>query len=159
MVYLLGCDHYLQEYERTEPEDSLWKSEYAAKETFYEIGKEIIKAERIQFVGEECRQDQKTIPRALAAELGCSYAEVDMPLEHREKRGIARNYLELGDQERDRVYAMREEYMVGRIYSESAVETRKLIVCGAEHVEGLETRFRASGEEVTTRDLTKEDWV
>jgi len=159
MVYVLGCDHYLQEYDRTEPDDSLWESECAAKRRFYEIAKGIIEAERIQFVGEECRPDQKTIPRALAAEVRCSYAEIDMAPGDREKRGIARNYQEMGDHERDRVYAIREDHMVERVYSESTVEMRKLLVCGAEHIKGLLTRLVEHGEEPVLRDLTKEDWV
>jgi hypothetical protein len=159
MVFLLGCDHYLQEYELTEPNDELRRAERESKEQFYELTKEIIRAEQIQFIGEECMPNQKTIPRVLASELGCDHAEIDMLLDERAKRGIERNYQELGEEVRDRVYAIREEHMVERIYSESSVEMRKLIVCGAEHMKGLHARRAEHGERITFRDLTKEDWV
>jgi hypothetical protein len=159
MVFVLGCDHYLQEYDRTESVDELWRCEHKTKEQFYELTRKIIQAKKIQFVGEECKPNQRTIPRVLASEFDCGYAEIDMPLEERERRGVARNYQELGEQERDRVYVIREGYMVERIYSESTVEMHKLIVCGAEHMKGLLARLAEHGEEPLSRDLTKEDWV
>ena len=159
MVYLLGCDHYLQEYGRTESLDELWAVEFKAKEQFYELIKNVIGSERIQFVGEECKRGQKTIPRVLATELRCSYAEIDMPVEERDRRGIARDYQRLGEEERSRVYNIREGHMVQRVYSESNVDIHKLIICGAEHLKGLESHFSRRGEDVSKRDLTEEDWV
>ena len=159
MIYLLGCDHYLQDYDRTESVDELSAVEFKTKEQFYELTKNVIEMERIQFVGEECKPGQKTIPRALATERGCSYAEIDMPIEERHKRGIARDYQRLGGEEQSRVYNIREDYMVQRVYSESNLAMRKLIVCGAEHLAGLESRFLRSGEQVFKRDLIREDWV
>jgi hypothetical protein len=159
MVYLLGCDHYLQEYDRTESADELWAVEIKTKEKFYELVKNVVESERIQFVGEECKRGQKTIARVLATELQCSYAEIDMPIEERDRRGIARDYQKLGEEERNRVYNVREEYMVQSVYSESSVDTRKLIVCGAEHLKGLESRFLRTVEQVSKRDLRIEDWV
>lgn len=159
MVYLLGCDHYLQGYDRTESVDELWAEERKTKERFYELIKNIVESERIQFIGEECRQGQKTIPRVLSTELCCRYAEIDMPVQERDRRGIARDYQSLGEEERTRVYNIREEYMVQKVYSESNVGARKLIVCGAEHLERLAARFGQSGEQLTARDLTKDDWV
>lgn len=115
MVYLLGCDHYLQEYERTESVDELWAAEHKTKEQFYELTKNVIGAERIQFIGEECRHDQKTIPRVLANELACGYAEIDMPVEERDRRGVARDYQSLGEGVRTSVYNIREDYIVQKV--------------------------------------------
>jgi hypothetical protein len=159
MVYLLGCDHYLQEYDLTESIEELCVAERKGKGQFYELTKNIIEVKQIQFVGEECRCGQKTIPRALATEFRCNYAGIDMPLEERERRSIPRDYQTLGDEERTRVYRIREEYMVQRVYSESNIDERKLIVCGAEHLSGLESQFLRREEQVTKRDLIKEGWV
>jgi hypothetical protein len=159
MVYLLGCDHYLQEYDRTESLDELWKVERETKEQFYELTKNVIESEGIQFVGEECKKGQKTIPRILATELGCRYAEIDMPIEERDRRGIPRDYQSLGEEVRTSVYNLRENHMLQRVYSESNIGERKLIVCGAEHLKGLEARLRQSEGQLTKRDLTREDWV
>ena len=111
------------------------------------------------FVGEECKPGQKTIARVLAAEPQCSDPEIDMPIEERDRRGIARDYQKLGEEERSRVYNVREEFMVQRVYSESSVDTRKLIVCGAGQLKGLKSRFLRIVKQVSKRDLTTEDWV
>lgn len=149
----------MQEYERTESVDDLWAVERKTKEQFYELIKSVLESEQIDFVGEECKHNQKTIPRVLATELGSRYAEIDMPVEERDSRGIPRDYQSLGEDVRMSVYNVREDYMEQRVYSESSLGSRKLIVCGAEHLRGLEARFRQRGEQVSARDLTKEDWV
>jgi hypothetical protein len=158
MVYILGCDHYLQDYDLQDYTQEIRKVERALKERFYSIIEEIIRAQTITFVGEECKPAQETIPRALAAELGCKYVEIDMASEEREKRGIAKNYDELGNDEQKRCYELREDYMVERTYVESTVEAPKLIVCGALHIDGLARRFREREEEVVTRNLLTKKW-
>jgi hypothetical protein len=157
MVFLLGCNHYLQYYDLMETEEQLKKLEFQTRESFYELLKEIIQSRKISFVGEECWPQTKTIARILAPELSCHYEEIDMMIVERRRRGIPDNYQELGSEERDRGFAVREDHMVKRTYEESMAYTQKLIVCGAEHLNGLEVRFSAHGEDVTTRDLTKEE--
>jgi len=157
MVHILGCDHYLQEYDLQDYTEEIRKIERELKERFYLITEEIIRTQAITFIGEECKPAQRTIPRALAAEHRCKYAEIDMNSEERERRGIAKNYDDLGDDEQRRCWGLREDYMVERTYAESTVEAAKLIVCGALHIDGLERRFRER-EEVTTRNLLAEKW-
>ena len=80
-----------------------------------------------------------------------------MPSEEREKNDIAKDYQRRQGEE-IRGYALREEYMLSRVYSESTLGQRKLIVCGALHTEGLAKKFRERREEVTVRDVTREEW-
>ena len=157
MVYILGSDHYLQDYQLGDPED-VRKIEFDLKHKFYLIVEEIVGTHKIEFIGEECKVGQNTIPRAIAKEVCCKYAEVDMSAIEREKRGIARDY-ESREDEKARGCALREDYMVGRIYAESNVEARKLIVCGALHIESLAKGCQMRGDDVATRDLTKEAWL
>ena len=117
-----------------------------------------MRANGIGFVGEECKPLQDTIPRRLAAELGCKYAEIDMAAEERERNGIPKNYERLGEDEQERSFAIREEYMVARVYRESSLQASKLIVCGALHINSLAKRFHDRGEIVTTRNLLNEEW-
>jgi hypothetical protein len=49
--------------------------------------------------------------------LTCAYAEIDMASEDRAASNIARNYQALGELEKDRGYALREDYMVEQAYS------------------------------------------
>ena len=79
-----------------------------------------------------------------------------MMIVERRKRDIPDNYQELGSAERTRGFAIREDHMVKRVYEESTVDALKLIVCGSEHLSGLDARFSSRGEDVMIRDLTKE---
>jgi len=158
MVYILGCDHYLQEYELQGWQDEIRKIERQLKEKFYSVTEEIILDQAVKFIGEECKPGQNTIPRKLGTELGCKYAEIDMNSEERERKAIPKGYERLGSDEQKRCNALREDYMLERTYRESTLETSKLIVCGALHVEGLANRFRERGEEATTRNLLNEQW-
>jgi len=158
MVYVLGCDHYLQEYELQDWQEEIRKVEQELKGKFYSLTEEVMRAYAITFVGEECKPAQDTIPRRLATEIGCKYAEIDMGTAERESNGIPRDYEKLGAEEQARCNALREEYMVKRTYSESTVEEAKLIVCGARHIEALASRFRDREREVIMRNALNEKW-
>jgi len=153
-----GCDHYLQEYELQGFQDEIRKIERELKGRFHALTEEIIRTHSIKVVGEECKPGQDTVPRRLSAELGCEYAEIDMNSEDREKHGIPKNYEKLGDDQQRRCNALREEFMVERTYSESTVETAKLIVCGALHMEALAQRFREREPQVIVRNVLNEKW-
>jgi hypothetical protein len=157
MVYILGCDHYVQHYDLTELDEEIRQIEHEVKNKFYELIKEIIQSQKIQFIGEECSPGQKTIPGTLAAELGCAYCEIDMAVAEREVVGIERNYQSLGDKERNRGYSLREDHMVRKTYLESTVDARKLIVCGAEHLKALKKKFWQYEETVEIRDILTEN--
>jgi hypothetical protein len=158
MIFLLGCDHYLQNYDLEDLMDEVQKIEHALKEKFYEIVKDIIKTQGIHFVGEECRPQQRTIPRALAEELGCTYSEIDMPTAERERLGIRPYHEDMESAIKARFNDLRESHMVDRIYASSNVEMRKLLVCGALHLNGLVRRLREREQDMIVRDITKEEW-
>lgn len=157
MVFLLGCNHYLQYYDLMEVEEQLKKLEFQTRERLYELMQKLMQSREISFIGEECWPQTKTTASVLASELSCHYAEIDMLIAERRRRGILDNYKELGPPERDRGFAIREDHMVKRVYEESTVDAQKLIVCGAEHLAGLEVRFLSHCEDVMMRDLTKEE--
>lgn len=157
-VYILGCDHWLQPYDLCEPMPEFKEIERQLKQEFYSIVEELIKKQNIVFIGEECKQKEHTIPRALAKENGCEYAEIDMPIEERRRQGIPENYDRLGGETKARGHDLRERFMVERVQSECRVAGPKLIVCGSEHAASLTARFEKLGERVTARDVTKEAW-
>jgi hypothetical protein len=158
MVHILGCDHYLQEYELQDGQGEIRKIEHTLKEKFYAVTEEIIRKHATKFVGEECKPAQKTIARELAAEFGCIYAEIDMSSAERERKGIPKNYERLGSEEQKRCNTLRESYIVERTYSEATPEESKLIVCGALHIDGLATIFRQREGEVVTRNVLNDEW-
>ena len=98
MVRILGCDHYLQEYELQDCQEEIRTIEHDLKKKFYSVIEAIICSRAINFVGEECKPTQKTIPRELAAELGRKYAEIDMNSAERERNGIPKDYEKLGNE-------------------------------------------------------------
>src|ERR1700729_1577736 len=71
MVYLLGCDHYMQEYDLCEPTAGIQKIERELKEAFYLQIEQAVGGCNIEFIGEECSPAQRTIARAIAEERGC----------------------------------------------------------------------------------------
>ena len=148
----------MQEYDLQDYTEEIRKIERELKERFYLITEEIIRTQAITFIGEECKPAQRTIPRALAAEHRCKYAEIDMNSRQREEYRIPKNYEKLGNDEQRRCNALREEHMVERTYSESTVETAKLIVCGALHLEALARRFREREPQVIVRNVLNEKW-
>lgn len=156
-VYILGCDHWLQPYDLCEPMPEFQEIERQLKQRFYSIVEELIKTQNIASVGEECKRNQHTIPRALAKETGCEYAEIDMPGEERLRQGIQDDY-EKNPETRARGYDLREQFMIEKATSELKRPGPKLIVCGSEHVASLKTRFEKLGETVATRDVTQEPW-
>lgn len=157
MVFLLGCNHYLQYYDLMETDEQLKNLEFQTRGSLYELLQETIQSRKITFVGEECWPQTKTIARVLAPELSYHYAEIDMMIVERRLRGIPDDYQELDPAQRDRCFAIREDHMLKRVYEETTVDSHKLVICGAEHLKGLAARFSVHGEVVTTRDLTMEE--
>lgn len=136
MIHIIGADHYLQPYGLKEWSDKSRLREKAMKAMFYSILREAIQSNGVRFVGEECKPNERTIPRAVAEERNCAYAEIDMPIAQRREAGIPDNYQSLGDEMRQRAYEIREQYVVAR--SIQSPENHKLIICGREHIAGTE---------------------
>ena len=92
MVYLLGCDHWLQEPELSGP--SIWAEvdrtpkARRQRELFRAEVEGIIRSGPVDFIGEETKQNLTTPAKQLCAKYGFTYRNIDMPLEERRQQGI-----------------------------------------------------------------------
>ena len=156
MVYLLGCDHYLQAYELGEFMQECRDIQLTLKRKFYDLLRDIVVTNEIDFIGEECRTGVRTIAGVIAEECRRPYAVIDMPVEARRQAGIPDDYEERGSGARMNGYIVREEWMFNRCLGYQA--NRRLVVCGSEHVDRLANRFREIGEDVFMRIVNQEGW-
>jgi hypothetical protein len=166
MVYILGVDHWLQEYNLVAPCEHLSgepsKDELIyrrqSKGRFYEIVESLIPKHGFSLLGEECKRGQDTIPRRLADKTGMEYLEIDMAPTEREADGIDKEY-ERSDDTRSAGYKMRERHMFNKISAALSINCHALIICGAVHLGGLVRLFQAGGMRVLSEDISKEEWV
>jgi len=157
-VFIIGLDHSMQGYDLEQSNEAEKRLEYSVKEQTYSYVEKSIKDLGIMFIGEECHTGKKTIARVLAQELGCHYAEIDMPMEQRREAGIPDDYEKQGGAVRSRGFDIRERHMISTTYSACSLTGPKLIVVGAEHIPGLKEKFASRGETVDAKDLRTEPW-
>ncbi|HVP43058.1 MAG TPA: hypothetical protein VMS96_06475 [Terriglobales bacterium] len=157
-VFVVGLDHWLQPYDLQEYADDARREERKIKGQFYEFLDDLIKKEKISFVGEECRPGEKTIPRELARENRCEYGEIDMPQDLRRAANIPEDYEQHQGAVRDRGISLREDYMVKRFRELKTMDGPGLVICGAEHIPGLEKLLACNGDKVFTTDVRAAAW-
>ena len=165
MVHIIGVDHWLQEYELVadgeysmgEPTEAELAYRRNSKEMFYEIVESHIQNGDFTVLGEECRPLQDTIGRRLAAENSIHYLEIDMLKNERAASGILPNYQD-SLEEAIRGIKLREEHMVQKLAAYLG-RTNVLVICGANHIDGLTRLFSEKELSVTSQDVSKEEWA
>jgi hypothetical protein len=173
VIHLLGCDHWLQDPEPTEPakpgsSEAFWREiEWSPKarqqrKTFSDVIERMIVVENVDFIGEETKHDLNTPALRLASQYRRVYHNIDMPLEERRRDGIPDYYSDVPDQhtkEQIRVWhRAREEYMLRQVQEQRGNSTSLLIICGASHLFPLRDQFAALGELTSVEDITAKDW-
>jgi hypothetical protein len=112
----------------------------------------------VEVVGEEFDQGVPT-----RASLECpNWHPIDMPPEERQHRNIPSDYTDCAnytEQQKTGWNLERERYMAEEFRRHIGAATSALIICGAEHIQGLENLLVGAGHEVTGRDdVTKAVW-
>ena len=190
-VYILGINHKLQISEVLSFGAELMQVEQAQKREFKELLESLVKDFQIQFLGEEMEIESlwkerceflknlatevgkpvpglakfETVAAQIARNIGCDYAEIDMTLQERNRRGIPRNYTEEASmEEKERWNQVREEHMIEKTLRLARKFSNILIVCGSDHVDRLGMHFQQLGHVIVTRYVRdepwyKEDWV
>jgi hypothetical protein len=167
MIHLLGLDHWLQEYELYTIQERDWggvtdeETAYRlrGKSRLYDLIEAKLRSGELKLVAEECSPNQDTIARRLAAETGVAYLEIDMNRKEREAAEIPPNYLTDSEESKARGIRLRETHMAGKILSGLGQEENALLVCGSEHLAGLQAIFAASGHSVTTENVALQNWA
>ena len=107
-------------------------------------------------VAEEAKPNCKMLGRALAEEHHCSYIDITMPLEERNKRGIDTSTYDRHPVTRAHAYIEFERYMFDRIKSQNAVAV--LIMCGRYHFMPLAKLFMEADDDVSVYDTNEYKW-
>jgi len=84
-----------------------------------------------------------------------------MPKAEREHREIPDDYTDSDKykkEKRDGWNRQREQFMFDEFVGHIDGAMSSLLVCGAEHIEGLQQLLITAGHEVTFEDVTKADW-
>jgi hypothetical protein len=166
LIHIFGVDHWLQEYELWtrkeyvlgEPSQEELEYRRASKTRFYGIIENLIKTNNFAILGEECSPNQDTIPRRLAEENNLRYLEIDMNQEERDSAGIVPKYQAVPETEMGG-YRLREDHMFSKTKGALSDDQDALLVCGANHVEGLRRRFETNRFAVITHDISEEEWA
>lgn len=163
MVYIVGCEHHYQrKIKQCFGGPDIEAFERRHKDYFYRFLEAQIREHGICFVGEEIGQGEETLPGDLAQLGGCGYANIDMPLEERERRGIPHNYSVDGAPysaaDIDAWHRIREIWMVRRTLERAGECQSILVVCGRCHQNRLADLFREEGCAAQVIDLASFPW-
>ena len=171
LVYFIGCCHELQYY-RGDWDDlpylrpgSRWDAKIAS---FEETIRTVIAKYQFNLFCEEARHSKPNVSilQRIAGELGLTYRNIDAPpsfrCEHKIRpiRSDPQIYEGLGEEiptpeEIERWCRLREDYMFNAATEGMTRKTCALIICGQDHVSGLDRRFRdwASSIPIESVDL------
>jgi hypothetical protein len=159
-ILILGVNHQIQRpFGSSDPKAVAFVRQQ--KEQFVQLLRDEIRQRRIQFVGEEANHLEESIAKAVCAEEGCVYANIEMEPDERKSRGIPRDYNEsktLPQAEKDRLNREREDFMRDSVHYGASGASTVLVICGHNHSESLANDFRSQGHAVEIDDLRNRNW-
>lgn len=127
---------------------------------------QLIKDRDINLIAEEARHVGLTTVHQLATLADIYYANVDMPMPERARRGIPPNYNCIPNDDNDgpdvelvsKYNKKREAYMFERALEFMDVNTKAIVIVGQVHMNALKRSFERICDGVTERDVTTEGW-
>jgi hypothetical protein len=178
-VLILEIDHEIQRARASRPDQM--KAEYRR------LLEHLISENQVEFVGEEAHPDHLTVAKQVsdALHLRFPWANVDMPQEVREQRGIAQEqrerfpipqpgtvetriaaegyYKDLGNGWHEftaRVPSddIREDYMYQGAIQAAPAAASIMVLCGILHAGALEKRFRDAGHVPRADSVQRYPW-
>jgi hypothetical protein len=164
MVTIIGCDHIHQRKgQRCFGDERLVAFEVDQKRRFNEFITQQQELRRATLICEEIDHGCDSFAKDLAESRGATYANVDMPVEERERRGFPRNYSDHGapytPEQIETWHSEREQFIVERLLAEQQnVSEPSLLICGRFHRERIATILRSRGIDVEVIDLADCNW-
>jgi hypothetical protein len=116
----------------------------------------IVTENEITAIAEEGHPDRVCLGRVLARDRNIGYCDITMPISERERRGIKTPDYDKHVETRTAAYRGFEEFMFVQTKAQGSKTT--LVLCGRRHLRGLETLFKAAGDEVKVYDINDYDW-
>src|SRR5262249_55242179 len=127
------------------------------KNAYRQQVRDFLASSPITFIGEE-EQEGKAL---FAAGLGVEHEPIDMPLVERERLGIPKGYAcdpAIIEADKQRFHRTRERYMFDRCVRAETAHREILVICGMEHIAGLQHLFREGGHDVV-QVRTVREWL
>jgi hypothetical protein len=162
-IFIVGVRHQIQP-----AEIKVWSSsgrlqafEREQKQHFASLLQDSIAANGVQIVAEETVHGEDTVTTRVCASANCRYANIEMPPDERNARGIPAGYNENPDipsSDREQWNREGEEYMAEKTIAEAAEAESVMVVCGWSHMEALVERFENGGHTVEMTDLQNQPW-
>ena len=156
-IVVAGVRHFLQNHEDICTTPSGRKSVAQQKAACKARLEELIASHRPQLIGEEEKPGVGSVGKELADAHGLKYCPLSLPVEAREKAGVAKDYY-IRRETRRAAYEIFESFMFDRIQQNRKDSTSILVICGSYHMERLAERFRAVGDEALTEDTYDAPW-
>jgi len=161
-ILIIGLDHQIQSTEE-KSDARLVHVEREQKEQFRRLLERIVRERRVDFIGEEfCQSEVSIASRLLDSE---KYANVEMPTQLRQERGIPSDYttnLRVTDERHRQFDSLREDYIAETFRSKAAAAHARsvLLLCGRRHLAGLSERLKrlSQDHDVEDYDLRVESW-
>jgi hypothetical protein len=154
-VHLFGLDHFLQPVEPGCITPAGQTAEAEMKAALAATLSETISGHHVDLIAEEAHPTERYLGMVLAEQFGLPHIDITMPPDERARRGIPFNYEEDPDT-RTRAYREFERYMLACTTTRNAQVS--LVICGREHLPGLEQLFVAAGVNVFVYDLFRYEW-
>ena len=158
-VIIIGLDHELQtSVQRMFSSDDLPAAEAGDKRKYRTLLEGAIKSSDAGLVAEEWCLPDETIAREVARSLNVRYECVDMGPDERRARGIPLDYAidpAVSAEDRDAWHRAREELMVQRTLRAAGPNPAAVVVCGLDHVVGIEQILVKHGHAVERQRLSQ----
>lgn len=162
MVTIIGCDHIHQRKgQRCFGDPRLVAFEADQKRRFAEVIADHQELRGATLICEEIERDCDTFARDLAGRQNARYANVDMPVAERARRGIPEGYsaLPYPPEQIERWHSEREQFMVEQLFREQQDRCEPtLLICGRLHREPLAALLRNRDVEAEVIDLADYEW-
>ena len=158
-VVVVGCNHGIQ----PEGADELFgDSEQVSqqKKQFAKLIENLIKANEIEFIGEEWGLANKTSAHALADTNKKSWANINTTPQELDAMKIPRGYIDgaYPPEQKQQWSRQREAVMLKKVMESKAKATRYLVVCGFEHMEPLAEGLKQDCNTIEIIDYRQREW-
>lgn len=155
-VRIVGLDHFLQFLEpRCWTRDGK-QSEAEQKRQFYQWLRELAAQEKIELIAEEADPERQFLGAVLARELALPYVNIAMPRNEWKKHGVTWSHLTTSLDSRAFAYRQFERYMCEQV--EARAEQVIMVMCGRNHIAGLQQVLSSHGHQVLIYDVYNCQW-
>jgi len=155
-IHIVGLDHFLQILKAKCWTPEGIKAEADQKRRFYEWLRELVVQNGVVLIAEEADFDTEFLGSVLARNLSLDYINITMPSNEWKTHGFRIDQLTTSYETRAAAYRVLESYMFERVQAHEQSVT--LVMCGRNHLPGLQQLLTAAGHQVHPHDVYDCEW-